>query len=104
MTDLTSKIDRALEITRAATPGPWTADRRGYFIHKESDANAIFLWRAVTEQALELAKAMSTASKYFDDCGIESHLPPDEPECVMARDFRKALAALNAALEKAEIE
>lgn len=59
MTDsLTTRIDKALAITRAATPVVRTAyfcDPHGAWWHIESDprdGNAIVLWRVITEKAL----------------------------------------------------
>lgn len=122
MTDsLTTRIEKALAITREATPGPWEprywtgGDRQRVAVGPEhhmeshgteSDARAIVLWRAIAEQALELAKA----SKQYVDC-FESMVTVTGglvglPQTIISHtdtlaDMKKTLAALNVSLEKA---
>lgn len=115
MTDsLTTRIDKALAVTRAATPGPWSGvssyrdpDCRDGIITSVKangdqwcwqDESAIVLWRAVAEQALEVAKAAQavgcTCEMRSDRPGMTSH----DSQCLA---LTETLGALSISLEKA---
>lgn len=95
MTDsLTARIDKALAITRAATPGPWLPGCAAIRNQRKEDAAAIALWRATAEQALEVAKM---AKPLLDETNPFIVSDPSRKRV----DMHKALVALNEALAEA---
>lgn len=123
MIDLVAKIDKALAITRAATPRPWKVLKEGHdqylanvshttrdvwiVPHRDEDFPAICLWRAIAEQALAAVQHAIVFRNAMEAQEMRLRLPSSMIEGnpgsyrEILRQLDDGFRALNQALENA---